>query len=77
MLSCSLSNAGTVFFYLGSLVALGFMYAYYAPKASCGTNIAFITITIICASVCWVGHRMHQTPQPLSQAFHHLVRVGF
>jgi hypothetical protein len=40
---------GTVFFYLGSLVALGFMYNYYAPKASCGTNIAFITITIILA----------------------------
>lgn len=44
--------AGSLFCYIGSLVALGFMYDYYAPQASCGANIAFITITIIGASSC-------------------------
>ena len=35
----------------GGLVILGFMYHYYAPYASCGLNIFFITWTLIMALV--------------------------
>jgi hypothetical protein len=42
---------GSLIFYLGSIVALGFMYKYYAPKASCGVNITFITLTIVGAII--------------------------
>ena len=33
----------------GGLIILGFMYHYYAPYASCGLNIFFITWTLIMA----------------------------
>lgn len=39
--------AGTLLFYLGSVVAIGFMFRSYAPKASCGTNIAFLSLTLL------------------------------
>lgn len=35
----------------GGLVILGFMYHYYAPYASCGLNIFFITWTLIMALI--------------------------
>jgi len=50
--------AGSLFFYLGSITALGFMYRSYAPHASCAANITFMTLTI-------VGMRFHScAPKP-------------
>ena len=45
--ACTALVAGTLLFYLGSVIAIIFMFRSYAPKASCGANIAFLSLTLI------------------------------
>lgn len=42
---------GSTLFYLGSIIAIGFLYHVYAPSASCSVNILFITLTLIGAVI--------------------------
>ena len=37
--------------YIGASIGIGFLYHYFAPKASCGLNIAWITVTLVLAAV--------------------------
>ena len=37
--------------YIGASIGIGFLYHYFAPEASCGLNIAWITVTLVLAAV--------------------------
>jgi hypothetical protein len=46
-----LHPAGSAACYTGALIGIGFLYHYFAPRASCGLNVAWITLTLIFAVV--------------------------
>jgi len=37
--------------YIGACIGIGFLYHYFAPKASCGLNIAWIMLTLVFAAI--------------------------
>ena len=43
--------AGSAACYTGAVIGIGFLYHYFAPKAGCGLNIAWITLTLIFAVI--------------------------
>ena len=49
--SIQIASAGSTVCYVGATIGVGFLYHYFAPKASCGLNIAWITLTLIFAVV--------------------------
>ena len=51
MTRVTLHPAGSAACYIGAMIGIGFLYHYFAPKASCGLNIAWITLTLIFAMI--------------------------
>ena len=43
--------AGSAACYIGAVIGIGFLYHFFAPSASCGLNIAWITLTLVFAAV--------------------------